>query len=591
MKKIKQTESEELSTPLSMKDALDSFKTFKKGSEKSKKKSLKDLIWDYPVFLSKLFKRTLPFSYIFTFTIIGLLFALILKSNTLENIFAETVAKKSYVEGTVGAISSFNPLFVSSNYVDKTVESLVFDKFVYIDSNGNPQKGIAKAWSASTNKLEYVFDIDNTFKWQDGEKLTVDDILFTFQTAIALAKDSDSVGVALVGVKIEKVDDTRVRFLLAEPNPTFFEAVSIFIVPKHRLETVNLSDIVFDIFARYPVGSGKYKVLKTEQNVVYLVDNEGDQYSPAIKEITLRVYPDSKSMETAFRVGVLDAIWSGDLKSLEYANEYPSYELVSRPEYYKNRLIFLNVRKDLLKDSKMRIVLNSIVDREKLLSMSGISGVVMNGLYPARSWAFDASVHNYVFDAQKASALLQELGYVKNTSSGLYESKDGKILSFTISYLSNDLNNRMVKALKDIFLESGIILIAEPLNYTQITQEIIATRDFELLLYEVETTVDPDQYNLWHSLKVNYPDLNLSGYEYERVDILLEDARKTSSVKDRKEKYSLFQKYLMAGSPAVFLYNPSYSFYVNKDLKGYDWSKANFAYERFTDIQDWYWSK
>ena len=142
--------------------------------------------------------------------------------------------------------------------------------------------------------------------------------------------------------------------------------------------------------------------------------------------------------------------------------------------------------------------------------------------------------------------------------------------------------------MKELFKKEGVVLKGEKLNYNQITQEIIATRDFDILLYEVETTVDPDQYNLWHSLKSNYPDLNISGYSYERVDILLEDARKTSQRNVRKEKYDLVQKYIMADSPVVFLYNPTFYYFVKDNIKGIDLENINYSYERFKSIQDWY---
>jgi peptide/nickel transport system substrate-binding protein len=135
--------------------------------------------------------------------------------------------------------------------------------------------------------------------------------------------------------------------------------------------------------------------------------------------------------------------------------------------------------------------------------------------------------------------------------------------------------------------EEGIILKTEKLTYNQITQEIIATRDFDILLYEIETTIDPDQYNLWHSLKSSHPDLNISGYSYERVDILLEDARKSLDRSTRKEKYDLFQRYLMADAPAVFLYNPTFFYFVKDSVEGIDLSNINFSYQRFHNIQDW----
>ena len=158
-----------------------------------------------------------------------------------------------------------------------------------------------------------------------------------------------------------------------------------------------------------------------------------------------------------------------------------------------------------------------------------------------------------------------------------------------MTYFQSEINDRLVTKLKELLEQEGIILKTERLNYTQITQEIIATRDFELLLFEIETTVDPDQYNLWHSLKSSYPDLNLSGYSYERVDILLEDGRRTTDVNTRKARYATFQKYLVEDAPVIFLYHPNFVYVVNDNLKGVNLDTCNFSYERFANIESWYW--
>ncbi len=151
------------------------------------------------------------------------------------------------------------------------------------------------------------------------------------------------------------------------------------------------------------------------------------------------------------------------------------------------------------------------------------------------------------------------------------------------------MNERLANSLKELWRQEGIVLNLEPLSYKQITQEIVATRDFELLMFEVETTVDPDQYNLWHSLKSNYPDLNISGYSYERVDILLEDARRSTKLDIRKKNYSLFQRYLTQDSPAMFLYHPNYTYVVKDSVEISDISNIYYPYQRFDDIE--YWSK
>lgn len=575
---------------LSMKDALSSISD-SEIKEITPKKDLRDFFWNYPSVISRVFKTTHPFSYILLFIVLGFSFILFLRSSIFANILDGAEDKETFTEGSVGAISSFNPIFASANYFDKSVESLVFDKFIHINKDGRPFAGIADKWSMSESKLEYIFSIKKDLLWQNGEKLTAQDVVFTFKTALTLSKNYnyDTVGISLEGVTVEQIDEYSVKFKLAEENPLFFEAISIYIVPYSVLGDVNLEDMPFNIFARYPVGSGKYKVTRTEQNAVYLVDNEYDRYTPNIKNITLRVYPDTKSLNTAFRTGLLDAVNGWDQEGLSFTSEYPNFETYMMEEKYRSKLIFFNLRKEGLKNENLRKGLSSLIDKEKLYSEAKISGVSIYGPYSPDSWVYNNDVDFLKYNPDVAREYLKSAGYERKDGGIYYESKENEILSFTITYFQSDSNDRLVTKLKELLDQEGIILKTERLNYTQITQEIIATRDFELLLFEVETTVDPDQYNLWHSLKSSYPDLNLSGYSYERVDILLEDGRRTTNVNTRKARYISFQKYLVEDAPVVFLYHPNFVYVVNDKLKGVNLDQGNFSYERFGNIESWYW--
>ena len=584
--------ADELESTSTMKSVLEEISQNKNLVRKDKKRfSLRDFVWDYPLYVSKIFKMFIPLSYIVLFLLIGGLLSLFLQSNVVAKVFNEQRDKNSYVEGSVGAISSFNPLFLTNNYVDRAVEELVFDRFVYIDKDVNPVPGIAKEWTVSEDRLKYDFTIDTNKYWQTGDKVTVDDIVFTFQTAISLKRDYnyDSVGSALTGMTVENIDNSHVRFVLSEVTPSFWEAISISVVPKLRLENVSLGQMPFDMFAKYPIGSGKFMVTRTDQNAVFLKDNEYDEYNPKIKEITLKIYPDRDSLETAYRIGALDAVGGWDKEQFSFMSEYKNVKEYSKRENFRMKAIFFNTRKDSLKGKDIRIALTYLLDRESLLNISNVNGFLLKGVYSENSWAFNSNVQYYSYDPEKAKTLLSSLGYTKNNESGYFESKNGEFLTFSLSYFDSPTNERLVGILVDLFSKEGIVLKAEKLNYNQITQEIIATRDFELLLYEVECTVDPDEYNLWHSLKTNYPDLNLSGYSYERVDILLEDARKSFDKNVRKSKYDLFQKYLIADAPAIFLYNPSFMYYVKSNLEGIDIENIKYSYERFHNIENWYW--
>lgn len=573
---------------LSMRDALNEFKSLKIVESKDDSKDWRDGFWNYPAFVEKVFKKTVPFSLIFVFSILAVSFALFLQSKVFTNFLkSNSFSNEQYTEGMVGAISTFNPLFASNNYVDKSIESLIFEKFVYIDKDGRPTAGIAKAWTVSGDSLTYTFTINDELHWQDGTDLTVDDILFTFNTAMAL--DSKvSVGAALIGVNITKIDSKTIQFVLPEANPTFFEAISIYIVPQSELSDVALNDISTHVTL---MGNGKYLVEKKEPNAVYLADNPYDSYYPKLKKLVFRIYPDFTSLETAMRVGDIDALGSWDSEALSFMQEYSSFGVLTKNEEFRNRILFLNIRKDALKDKNVRIALNYLLDVKTLLQEAHIQGNVMQGPYPDHSWAFNNQISYYSYNAAKAAELLTSAGYTKNAETGYFESKDAKILSFTLSYLDNDVNNRLVDAIVKAMDNEGIVIKANKLDYNQISQQTIVTRDFEILLYEIETTVDPDQYNLWHSLKVNDPYLNFSGYQYERVDILLEDARKTTNEATRKTKYFQFQKYLIADAPVVFLYHPTFMFYFDSRISGVDMDNINFSYERYWNIESWSWNQ
>lgn len=575
-----------------MKEALGAIDIDKrKGSNKEKdgRLRLREFVWNYPNYIVSIFKKLIPLSYILLFSIVGIAISFFLDSKVLARIIEGGGSSSSFTEGSVGAISSFNPFFLSVNYVDKAVQELVFDRFVYIDSNGEPVAGIAKEWSVSDDRLQYEFKIKDNLYWQDGTKVTSEDILFTFDTAKELSEGFgfDSVGISLIGVDIERNGDYGVVFKLDEPNPTFFEAVSIFIVPKSRLEDVELSQFAFDMFARYPIGTGKYRVTRTEQNTVFLEDNEYDEYEPNIQNIIFKVFPDKESMEMSFRIGVLDSVGGWDLGLLTFTDEYSNLKTYKKVEDYRTKMIFFNTRRDAYKKKDVRIGLSYLIDKERLVKESGVFGSVKSGLFPSGSWAFNESIDYYDFNPEKAAEYFKNTGFVKNEESGYFENEKEEILSFSVSYFDSITNSRLISVLRDILKEQGVVLKSEKLTYNQITQEIIATRDFDLLLYEVETTIDPDQYNLWHSLKGDYPDLNISGYSYERVDILLEDARKTSDRKVRKQKYDLLQKYIMADAPAVFLFNPTYYYFVKDNVEGVNLEDINYSYERFHNIHEW----
>lgn len=576
----------------SMKEAFQSVRPAKNiinVNQKRERISVREWLWDYPSNISKLFRNAAPLSFILIFSIVGLSLFFFLTSTTFANVLTKE-KEKIFVEGSVGAISSFNPIFTSQSNVDSDIRELVFEKFISISQDGKPQKEIASQWEISSDGKTYDFTISLDHKWQDGKPLTIDDVLFTFEISKELASkyNYDTIGSPLTSVEISKLDDRRIRFVLTESNSTFFEAVSAYIIPKHRFEGIDVMDIPFDSFAEFPLGSGPYQVYRSEPNVVYLKASQYYPTKPIIDTFIYRLYSNNEALEAAFRNGILDAMGSVDEFSISFAEEYSGFKKYSVILNSRLRMIFFNTRKERLENKDVRIALNYITNKPLLMEKADIAGEIAYGPIPSTSWAYsEKDIFKYEYQPEKALEIFSKLGYTKSENDGYFQTGDKKILSFTLSYLDNSLNNRIASALKLLWEDEGVVLNLEPLSFTQLTQEILATRDFELLMYEVETTIDPDQYNLWHSLKTNYPDLNLSGYTYERVDILLEEARQSQRIEKRKNNYALFQKYITQDAPVIFLYHPQYTYVVKDDVTISDINGIMYPYQRFRNVYTW----
>lgn len=590
MKKKKKAEKLSPGTS-SMQDALEDIHFKVKETPLEERFDFRDIFWNYPIFLKTLYKKLVPLSYIVVFGVLAAFLIFILQSSFFGKKVVQKGGKDTFVEGVVGNVNTLNPLFVTNNYIERSVGSLIFEKFIDVDSDGQAHPGVARSWEVKEKGLVYDFVIGDDSYWHDGSRVTIEDVLFTFESAIALSKKEniDSVGSAFEDVEIEKLDDKTIRFRTKEANPVFFRAVSIYIVPKSKLEEVTISKMAFDPFSKKPMGSGKYELVKMDSSKVILKDNEYDRYTPKIKSIIFEIYPDSKALESAFRIGRLDAIGSWDRESARYTEEYAGYKRHDLHITDREKLIFLNIRKDSLKDRKVRIILNTLLKKDSFIEEYNVGADILTGPITPSSWFYNSDVDYHSYNPEKAKEILKSLGYNKNEESGYYENEDGNIFSFSITYFDSPSNERLVKLLVDYYAKEGVFIKPVNMSYEQITQEVIATRNFEMLLYEIETSIDPDQYNLWHSLKSNYPDLNLSGYEYERVDILLEEGRQSTDKNVRRQKYNLFQKYLVADAPAIFLYTPVFEYITRDNLQGLEFKDIKHSYSRFHNIQDWIW--
>ena len=160
-------------------------------------------------------------------------------------------------------------------------------------------------------------------------------------------------------------------------------------------------------------------------------------------------------------------------------------------------------------------------------------------------------------------------------------------LQFTLTTINQPQLVSTANLLKDYWQKVGVTVQVKTVELSEL-KDVIKNRDYDALLYGQALGSLPDLYPFWHSTQVNDPGLNLSEYQNKNADQLLKDARETLDNSTKAQKYEKLQNTILTDAPALFLYNPSYLYWVSGKVKGIDTTKIVDPAKRFENIQNWY---
>jgi peptide/nickel transport system substrate-binding protein len=136
-------------------------------------------------------------------------------------------------EQTTTFVRNFNPFGqTSARYT--TLDFMYEPLVVFNRLNGNePNFRLAESYELADDLKSITFVLRDGLKWSDGEALTADDVVFTYDY-IKKFPALDFISVSAQLASVEKVDDRTVKFNLNEPNSLIANTiVGMPIVPEH----------------------------------------------------------------------------------------------------------------------------------------------------------------------------------------------------------------------------------------------------------------------------------------------------------------------------------------------------------------------
>ncbi|WP_084448438.1 extracellular solute-binding protein [Desulfovibrio inopinatus] len=494
---------------------------------------------------------------------------------------------------SVGTFDTFNP------YLPKGLPpsgiGLIYDSLT-VKSDDEPftEYGlVAKSIELADDHSWVAFHIDPAARFSDGEPITADDVVFTFNTL--LEKGGPQYAKYYHDVKgVTTEGNETVRFTFKNTNNPELPLIlgQLPVLPKHYWETRDFTETGFEL----PIGSGPYTIAHFQpgHTITYKRDpNYWAKDHPVNKgrynfdEVVIDYYRDETVTLQAFKAGEYD--FRQEYVSKNWATSYtgPAFDkgLIVKKEIPHNvpqgmQAFFFNTRRDIFKDKKVRQALGLAFDFEwtnanlfyglykRATSFFSNSELASSGLPSPEELAilepYRGKIPDEVFTAvyappstagkggiranlRKALTLLREAGYV--VENGVLVNATTK-KPFTFEFLLSQKSMErvvlpFVQNLEKLGIKPTLRVVDQAQYYNRMRDY-----DYDMIVIPLPQSLSPgnEQRYYWTSSAADTPGAyNFAGIKDPVIDELVE---KIIIAKDRKTLVTLthaLDRVLLAG--------------------------------------------
>jgi peptide/nickel transport system substrate-binding protein len=337
----------------------------------------------------------------------------------------------------------------------KQYQILIYDYLVGCTDDGqlSADHGIAQSWEESADKLQWTFKLRPNIRFHDGTALTADDVKFSIDSVLD-PKAIGLLGPARAAFKeVEVKDATTVVIHLHQPviflpwNFSCATGSEGMILPSKYFQQVGA-----DGFAKNPIGSGPYKVVRNA--IGSLIQLEAVEWHwregvPKFKTVTFLLVPEESTRLAQLRAGEADIIAVSREKVPEV--KAAGFNVFSK---LNDQVVVVYMQQQWeqvpVADKRVRQALNLALDKAAILQFVFAGQGVPTAMYPIGSYGVvggaDPELQPYPYDPQKARQLLAEAGYPDGFETKIY------------SYVTADLPElpRLSEAVADYLGKVGV---------------------------------------------------------------------------------------------------------------------------------------
>ena len=473
----------------------------------------------------------------------------------------------------------YDPWFASTVY-DIYPQNLLFDYLIGFDENGMPVSEMAEL-SISDDGLAYTFALKEGLVYSDNTPVESQDFAFALTVYADPAYDGyyDFSALGIVGYDdyqnggadaiagIETPDEKTLIIRLKRPSLSAVYSMALPATSRSYYGEYYKKGDLCDLKEKVkkPLGSGQYvfENIIPNQSLTLKANKLHYRGAPKIENCVFSVTPAGMELERLI------------LKETDIECSYaePEYIRLADTVSYVKKHIFpysgfgyigLNNGKPVFADALTRRALACAIDRKGVTSLVyGENADVINAPVSRISWAYDvANLDEYSFDLNRASALLSQAGWQKN-SSGILE-RDG--VAFDITFTAtpdNPVSDALALVMQDSFSKLGIRFKTQTVDFNTMYDQIF-DGSIDLWFGSLGFIADPSVQPLYHTEGYQ----NFGYYSNPKTDELIEKIDAANDIAEVKALYASLWKHLNEELPAIFLYQRDEMWVSNTRIEG-----------------------
>jgi peptide/nickel transport system substrate-binding protein len=459
------------------------------------------------------------------------------------------------------------------------------------------------------DSISYLCKIRQDLKWDNGDKLSLEDILFTFKVMVCpCVNNAEQKSFFGNLVNISLSDSSETEFII-ELKERYFdnllllsEAVILqekFHDPELSLRAVSFEEMRSDTLkgnsqniverfcssfnssdiGRVPSamnGLGSYKVQSWQAGGYISLVRKPNHLPDASKMDKEKAFPEKiifkvirdmeptilalKKQEIDFS-SELSSVALDKLKKKDYFNENYQAKAI---ESFTFTYLGMNMRPEgkrvpYFTDVRVRKALGYVVPIEEIIHVIAKGqGTRIGGFILPAQPDYDPTIPIVDLNHKKAADLLDDAGWIDTDGDHIRDKLiRGKRepLAFKLSYMISPVTKDLVLMIRNEAKKVGIDVQPDPMEFSYFYQQAFA-HEFDAMLGAWSKSSRPDDpRQLWHSESWSTHGANFTGFGSAYTDSLIEETNKELNPAKRKKMMHLLQNEIFKEQPYIFLFN------------------------------------